>query len=195
MAVPVARLAVRNVVEDEGASEAGRRRALQGVDFLARLPADALEQLTAESRWASYGPGELVVRQGEDGRELFVVWEGTCVVCFEGSSDRSREIARLGPGDFFGERAILTGEPRVATVETTTGAELVVVPKSALAHVLEGNPLLADQISAVVSRRASELERLGLPDADDADGTPARAPSAAPLLLDRIKDFFSLPRG
>src|SRR5580658_797378 len=97
-----------------------RERLLQQVDFLRFLPDAQRRTLASKSRLRLYADGETIVRQGDGSTELFVVDQGLVVVVKErGGREGERsevELAELGPGAFFGEMALMTGEPRTATV-------------------------------------------------------------------------------
>jgi CRP-like cAMP-binding protein len=90
--------------------------ALRIVGFLELPEGKALEQLARLVRHHFYGTGEAIIRQGEPGAELFLVRHGEVVVSLERDGHEEVEVARMGPGDFFGEMSLLTGEPRSATV-------------------------------------------------------------------------------
>ncbi|MSR35637.1 MAG: cyclic nucleotide-binding domain-containing protein [Gemmatimonadetes bacterium] len=90
-------------------------------ELLARVPLfHELDQvdlgrLAAATRSESYTTEQDSVRIGDAGHTLYVVLEGTVVVVYPSRSE-DVELARLGPGEFFGEMAILNENPRSATV-------------------------------------------------------------------------------
>jgi CRP-like cAMP-binding protein len=89
---------------------------------------------------------------------MFVVSSGEVVVTLESPGQPSVDVARIGPGGFFGEMSLLTGAPRSATVTTAGDAELLEITADAFrAFVLE-NPECVDRISAAVATRAAELD-------------------------------------
>eukprot|EP00041_Stephanoeca_diplocostata_P013149 m.227417 g.227417 ORF g.227417 m.227417 type:complete len:303 (-) comp19241_c0_seq2:143-1051(-) len=71
--------------------------------------ADALQQVT-------FKEGDVIIKQGDEGDDFFFVIDGQCVVTQTNESGETGEVATLGTGDFFGEIALLTNEPRKATV-------------------------------------------------------------------------------
>jgi CRP-like cAMP-binding protein len=75
---------------------------------------DLLISMLAECRCA---PGEIVFREGEAGRSMFVVHEGHLLVVKAGQSGRAVRMSRLGPGDFFGEMSLIAMQPRSCTVQ------------------------------------------------------------------------------
>jgi cyclic nucleotide-binding protein len=76
---------------------------------------------------ASADAGEALVKQGDEGRELFLLLDGVVDVEVDGD-----EVAEIGPGALLGERALLEGGQRTATVWATTPVRVVVVPPEAV---------------------------------------------------------------
>ena len=83
-------------------------RLFDGVD------AEGMDRIAAVAVQVDFPANHVVARQGEIGTGFFVIVEGGVRVIRDG-----REIARLGPGDFFGEMSVIDGLPRVAQVVTT----------------------------------------------------------------------------
>jgi len=167
-----------------------RKQALRTVDFLRDLPDDALQQLTTAARSERYDPGEIVVRQGERGDELYLCRTGELVVLHSGSDGVRREIARLSAGSMFGELAQMSGEPRRATVQAVTACDLIVVGKPAFAQVLTRDPALAELMSQRMAERAAALDDLGR------NATPEEQRDSVSLhkghFLRRIRELFAL---
>src|SRR6202163_2262300 len=84
---------------------------LKGVEGFKNLTPIELTQIAEHMVKRHYMPGEIIIREGEVGHELFLVSEGAVQVERSGG-----EVARLGPGEFFGELALMSGAPRNATV-------------------------------------------------------------------------------
>jgi CRP-like cAMP-binding protein len=75
----------------------------------------------------SLDAGEALVQQGEEGRELFLLLDGIVDVEVDGD-----EVAEIGPGALLGERALLEGGKRTASVWATTPVRVVVIPPDAI---------------------------------------------------------------
>jgi CRP-like cAMP-binding protein len=120
---------------------------------------------------------------------MFIVQGGQVVVTREhGGTDGDVELARLGPGMFFGEMALVAREGRTATVRAVTPFSMLVIDRDALRGVLRAAPDLAEHISRVIAER----QAAGL-DADATKSTRgAGADERSSLLLERIRRFFSL---
>lgn len=167
-----------------------RSAALAAVDLFKALPEAALTQLASASEIRRFTAGELILRQGERGDELFVIERGDVSILYTAPREaRPTVLAELTRGDFFGEMGLMTGEERTASVRADTECELVVVNKDAFAPVLDHHPELAEQISRLLVARQDKL-------ADHLESLPpsrrAEAEDRSSQLLGKIRDFFSL---
>lgn len=120
-----------------------RRTELFGSLTPSRL-AEVAERL-ARRRTAA---GETVIRAGEGGEELFLIARGTVRVVRDG-----REVARLGPGEVFGEAALLSGLPRNATVVAEDNLEAYVLEKDDLHALLKDSPRVRQQLHSLAALR------------------------------------------
>ena len=98
--------------------------------------------------------GAELTREGERGREFFVLLEGSAEVRRGG-----RTVSTLGEGDFLGEIALVTDLPRTATVVTTEPARALVVTDRAFRNLLDGSPEIHHQITAALAERLAEMQR------------------------------------
>ena len=97
--------------------------------------------------------GKEMTRQGARGREFFVLLEGSADVTKDG-----RRINRLGPGDFFGEIALVSDTPRTATVTATSLVRALVVTDRAFRRLLNDVPQIqAKVLQALAERLAPEI--------------------------------------
>ncbi|MBX3250075.1 MAG: mechanosensitive ion channel family protein [Myxococcales bacterium] len=176
-------------LEHEAAARVDERdEALRQVDFLRALPDGARHRLAEGATSRLYAPAEVIIEEGAQGEELFIIQRGEVRV--EVGRSR-REVARLGRGQFFGEMSLMTGEQRKASVRAVTEAELLVISRQALRPVLEAEPTLAETISTVLAERAASLDSKVSVTGHDAPGLGASDPASRELLT-RIKRFFSL---
>ena len=90
------------------------------------------------SKVVSHKEGTVIAREGERGIGLFLILEGQCNVTIGGKTK-----ARLGPGDFFGEVALLDGGPRTATVTATSPVRLVGITGWVFRGLLMEHPSIA----------------------------------------------------
>ncbi len=160
---------------------------LSRVDFLAPLDPALRSELARRARLARFGRGEAILRQG-DARPgpFYVVAEGEVAVRARADGGPEEEVARLGPGEFFGEMAVLTGAPRTATVVAARDSTLVAVDRDAFAELFDKAPHLAQRLAEVLARR-----REGLARALQARGVEPPSPAPEPhQLVERLKEIF-----
>lgn len=108
--------------------------ALAATPLFSGLSQQALESLVAELQLIQLARGEVLFHEGEPGDALYVIVEGEVAVQAEGPP--RVEMARLGPGSFIGEVALMTDQPRSATVTSVDTAELLRIDRSTLKRVL-----------------------------------------------------------
>jgi HD-GYP domain-containing protein (c-di-GMP phosphodiesterase class II) len=112
---------------------------LTGVELLAGLPWEALQELASRAHRCTFRPGQLVFREGDQGDSLHVVTTGLLSVV-RPSRDPGLVLQRLGPGDVFGEVGVLNSAPRLASVVAVDQSETVEVRKEHLDRVLHDDP-------------------------------------------------------
>src|SRR2546423_15459308 len=98
--------------------------------------------------------GTTLIREGDQGEELFVLVSGAARV-----SRKGRSVGELGPGDFFGELAMLTHAPRNATIVTASDARLFIVSSRDFKRLVEGNSRMAVAMLSAVATRLRNAER------------------------------------
>ncbi len=168
-----------------------RADALARVPVLVPLDEGELAALAEACERADFGTGERIVHQGDAGDTMYVILEGQAIVTITDANQAEREVARLGRGEFFGEMALLTGEPRSASVTAVDDLGVVVVGKSALQALLGKRPGLAQEMAEIV-----EARRQGLKAVRDLQIAPPEQQAAvrrsAGELVGRIRRFFGL---
>jgi len=115
--------------------------ALGAVPLFQGLSARQLEQIVQHADEVPMRAGTTLAEEGKTGLELVFLLDGEAEVSQGGAS-----VNQLGPGDFFGEIALLDGGPRTATVTAKTDLNLLVVHKNAFDHLLEAVPGLQQEI-------------------------------------------------
>lgn len=165
-----------------------RDRVLRCVDFLDVLPVEAHRALAAGAVVRLYAPGEVIVAQGDAAAELYIIDRGEVVVELPREDRTPREIARLGPGKFFGEMGLMTGEQRKATVRAASECELLVVSHDAFQKTLASNTGVIERISDLLLQRQAELEAV----ASSRDTMIEPMQDRSKRLISQIKSFFKL---
>ncbi len=110
------------------------RKALSETPLFAGLPAASLEALVEHLTLVTLEENETLFHEGDPGDALYVIAEGEVSVQAEGPP--RVEMARLGAGAFIGEVALMTDQPRSATVVATTQSELIRIDRTTLSNVL-----------------------------------------------------------
>ena len=87
--------------------------------------------------------GQVLLREGDGGDEMFLVRSGSLVIS-KGVTGRVEQVlARVGPGDFFGEMALFDRSPRSATIQADSETMLLVLDRAALDKLKDGSPRAA----------------------------------------------------
>ena len=174
----------------EAASEDGvfaeAERMLADIDFLKPLDDDARRALARRMRVLHFGTGESIVRQGDAGETFYLVEQGEVSVRARGADDIERRVATLGPGAFFGEMSLLTGEPRAASVVSVKDSLLMAIDRDGFRDALQSNPDVARQLAEILSARSSQLQAAT---ATSAAAAPVREPGR---ILGKLKELFGL---
>ncbi|HZM85937.1 MAG TPA: cyclic nucleotide-binding domain-containing protein, partial [Blastocatellia bacterium] len=156
---------------------------LSAVDIFAPLSPDELRQLSKATVVHVFAPGETLIRAGDEGSSMFVVHSGRVAVQIS-DHGTPRTVATLTDGNFFGEMALFTGEPRTANVVAVEETEVFEIGHAAMKHIFHTNPDLAESISWTITERQADLAR------GSESAQPSIAQSAG--LLSSIKRFFGL---
>jgi small-conductance mechanosensitive channel/CRP-like cAMP-binding protein len=144
-------------VRDEDAA-AERVGLLRRVALFSELDDDDYPQLAESMERLVLPAHETVFLRGDSGDTLYVVAEGSLDVLVPSGDRDAHRIATLGPGDFFGEMSLLTGEPRKATIRTATSAVLYELPRHAVARLSDARPQVAEMLSRCVATRMVVLD-------------------------------------
>ena len=121
---------------------------IRQVLMFAPLPVVVIEGLALEVEQHTYRDGDVVVREGEPGDRFYIVTEGSAAVTI---GDESRPA--LGPGDGFGEIALLSGVPRTATVAAAGPLRALSLSREAFLRALSGNQISAERADSLARRR------------------------------------------
>lgn len=189
---------IRNVYlhQADGAETTGETpvtrlmRALSGIDLFRPLTDEEMSLAASRFRQLHYAAGERLIEEGSPGDSFFVIDRGEVEVSKQLGAKR-RSLARLMEGQFFGEMALLTGEPRSATVVALTDVDVFTIDKAGFHDVLVKNPTIAVDISAILSERQEALSQAK----GDVTAKFEPGPSTGELkqrILGRIRSYFGL---
>ena len=121
---------------------------LRPIDLFKALTPQQLTDVAEHVKKRHFTTGETIVREGEPGEDFFLISDGEVEVI---RSDH--EVARLGPGDFFGEVALISGEPRNATVVAEGGVDAYALGKTDFQTALATSQSFRDQLYRVYFMR------------------------------------------
>lgn len=144
--------------EDSGPNaEAEAFQLLPGTEVFAGLSPGALRRLAFHSRGRTFVPGELVLREGDPGAEFFLVAAGSLHVIGRAFDGTNLIMARLKPGEVFGEQALLPGGSRVrnASVRAAETGRLLVFPREALLEALGADETVSVKMRAIGQTQAA----------------------------------------
>jgi CRP-like cAMP-binding protein len=121
---------------------------IRKVPLFSRLSKSELRDLAMLADEIDLRDGKEMTRQGAAGREFFVLLEGTADVRKNG-----RKINTLGPGDFFGEIALVSREPRTATVTATSPVRTLVITDRSFRRLLDDSPQVKTKVMEAMAKR------------------------------------------
>jgi anion transporter len=125
---------------------------LRTVSLFAELPREVLARLVSEFDELELPAGRTVFSQGDPGDALYVIVSGAVEVRGERGGQGER-VALLGPGDCLGEMALVTGDPRSATVVTLSETRLLRLDKERFQALSERHPIFIRELARVLCRR------------------------------------------
>ena len=105
----------------------------------------------------AFGSGQLIVREGDPGKDMFIVEDGEVEV-FRVQGGTEKVLSRLAAGDFFGEMSVLEGRPRSSSVRAVTDCRLLPIDASTLDALLREHPEIAVRMLRKLSSRVRKYE-------------------------------------
>jgi CRP-like cAMP-binding protein len=127
-------------------------RTLKLQDFFPEFTAEHARKLFPRSALFSYPREAVVVRQGEPGRDLFVLFSGRLGV-YQRKGDAVVSLATMEPGSLLGEIALLTEVPRTATVTALEDSKVYKLAEADLQYILKNNAELAAHLKSLAKAR------------------------------------------
>jgi CRP/FNR family transcriptional regulator len=129
---------------------------LSRVPLFSELSGEELERIARVAIPRAFPAGVRVFHEGDHSDACYLVRSGDLRVTREHSDGRAIALATLGPGDIFGELAMLDGEARSASVETLTDSELLALPAVDVRRLLADRPEISVKLIAALTRRLRE---------------------------------------
>jgi hypothetical protein len=148
-----------------------RLLALKKVPLFESLTLDQLDAVARLAEERDFRPGELIVREGDAGGELFLLLEGAVDV-YQGREGGAREKLRsIDAVDYFGEMAVLDDQPRSATVVAREPSRLLALAGTSLKELILQMPDISFEILRVLSARVRSAERRASSEGPASEGT------------------------
>ena len=129
---------------------------LQRVPLFSELSREEVESISRVAVPRSYPKGVRVFHEGDHSDACYIVRSGDLRVTREHPDGRAIALATLGPGDIFGELAMLDGEARSASVEALTDSELLALPAADVRRLLQGSSEITVKLVVALTRRLRE---------------------------------------
>lgn len=137
-----------------GAAELGLlANMMRKVEFFTPLTVGQLEKVLPSIFLLSYDAGETVFSQGQKGDAFYIIYQGSVEIRLRQWLLLSKKVATLKAGDFLGEIALISDEPRTATIVCAEPTQLFTLIADDFKFVLNENPAAAAAIQRVASRR------------------------------------------
>ena len=122
---------------------------IKGVPLFAEASKAQLAEIASIADEVDLPAGKTLITEGDSGREFFILIDGTADVTQGG-----KKIGKvMGPGDFFGEIALVSKAPRTATITTTSPVRALVVTDRAFRQLLEKSPEIAVGVLTALAER------------------------------------------
>jgi CRP/FNR family cyclic AMP-dependent transcriptional regulator len=135
-------------------SQDTKLQALKRAPLFSELSKRELTQLARVTEDLEIPAGQVLCKEGETGREFFVIVEGEIDI-----TSRGRRVAARGGGDFVGEIALLENTERTATVTAKTPLRVFVLTREDFRQLVRENPNVERKVMQALARRVVELSR------------------------------------
>ncbi|PKN69852.1 MAG: acetate/propionate family kinase [Deltaproteobacteria bacterium HGW-Deltaproteobacteria-12] len=132
---------------------------LAGVEMLADLQKDELALIAENAQLLNFPDGSAIIKRGEPGRFLWVVYDGEVEVLRTEDDGSRRIVASLERGQIFGEMALLTGELAVLDVLAGRSAKIIRIPRKIFSQIIAGNPKTLGKFTRLVTKRMLRNEQ------------------------------------
>jgi CRP-like cAMP-binding protein len=145
---------IASEVQENRKEEAWQLKAVPSL--FADFSRDELTEVIAGMDVRDFGPADLLCREGEPGDSLLCITDGRVEVSTKAPDGQDVVLKQLGPGDFFGEVAFLTGKARTATITALEPVEALELTKERLLEVIARYPHVEKVMEEYRQRRAQE---------------------------------------
>jgi len=133
-----------------GSAVGADRRSVRLIDVISKIPFFAplqeieREELAEDATMHVFSAGEMIIREGDPGRSVYVILDGRVRVFTRDNGDNELELATLGVGQFFGEMSFVSGKPRSSSVAALELSVVVELSYDIMANIVEQNQAVKD---------------------------------------------------
>jgi CRP-like cAMP-binding protein len=152
----MAKLYLLNKKREESA---GILEKLSRIELVRSIPPEEMEDVLVCVQPVMVSAGSVIFEQGDEGDALYFVDRGKLAVSITDPGGARKEIARLADGESFGEMALLTGEPRTATVSAATDVSLLKIDKEHFDELIDRSPTIRAAIERLNAQRLADNVR------------------------------------
>jgi len=133
---------------------------LERVPLFAGLDAEALQDLAAVVRRRTFRPFEVIFHRDDPGQVLYVIQSGKVKIYLTSPDGQEISLTVFGPGDYFGELALLDGQPRSASAIAIEQAETFALQRADFIKAVMRHPRIAIQVMHILSRRLRQTDAM-----------------------------------
>jgi branched-chain amino acid transport system substrate-binding protein len=163
---------------------------IRGIEFFKVMDENYLTRIANAMERKKYGAQEFIVTQDEEGDSLFIVEEGLVDILLKDAEGTNTWVAHIQPSGFFGEMALLTGEPRAASAQAATEVICYEISKEILTPIFQESPELLEKISAMMGARKIRLRKIETDTC--AQACSAEEETTCNWLLQNMRNFFGI---
>ena len=135
------------------------QEAVAAIPFFSPLSADERKKLADEATLHVFNAGEIIIREGDPGRSIYVILDGQVRVFTRDHHGEELELALLGIGQFFGEMSFLTGKPRSGSVSAQDTSVIVELSYTSMRRVVKEHPTVKKVLVEYYQHRLGSTER------------------------------------
>lgn len=130
---------------------------LEKIHLFAQLPADCLVQLEKVSTLRKYPKNSILLMEGDENSQLFVIQSGQVCVYTDDSEGRQLVLNYMGPGEYFGELSLIDNKPRSASVSATEDSSVLCISSDNFRSFMRDHPQLYEPLLVELVQRIREL--------------------------------------
>jgi CRP/FNR family transcriptional regulator, cyclic AMP receptor protein len=144
----------------DAASASDHTATIEKVPFFSGLDAESLAELGAAARRRTFRAGEIVFHRDDPGQVLYVIRTGKVKIYITSQDGQEVSLAVFGPGDYFGELALLDGQPRSASAVAIEAVEAFALQRTDFINAVMRHPRIAIQVMNVLSHRLRQTDAM-----------------------------------